>query len=128
MLVLTVGYVDMTTYSLTKYYYIIERLYLIYRWPLLLISTFSYLLFYIQYHEVIWEITSMPVQIFYFILCSLLLTQWRNIRLFYTIFAVATQNRSRFEPDPAPTSLPAPYSVFVDTPLIREASDCEILL
>ena len=59
-----------------------------------------------------------------FILCTLLLTQWRNIRLFYT-FVVATQNRSRFEPDPVPTSLPAAYPIFVDTPLIREASNCK---
>ena len=29
LLVFTVGYVDMTTYPLTKYYYIIEKVYLI---------------------------------------------------------------------------------------------------
>ena len=45
LFVLTVGYVDMTTYPLTKYYYIIERVYFIYRLFILFISTFSFLLF-----------------------------------------------------------------------------------
>ena len=43
--VLTVGYVDMTIYPLTKYYYIIEKLYFIYKFFILFISTFSFLLF-----------------------------------------------------------------------------------
>ena len=42
---LIVGYVDIKTYQLTKYYYIIERVYFIYRLFILFISTFSFLLF-----------------------------------------------------------------------------------
>ena len=45
LFVLTVGYVDMTTYLVTKYYYIIERVYFIYRLFILFISTLSFLLF-----------------------------------------------------------------------------------
>ena len=45
LFVLTVGYVDMTTYPLTKYYYIIERVDFIYRLFILCITTFSFLLF-----------------------------------------------------------------------------------
>ena len=45
LFLLTVGYVDMTTYPLTKYYYNIERVYLIYRFFIFFISTFSFLLF-----------------------------------------------------------------------------------
>ena len=41
----SVSYVDMTTYPATKYYFIIERLYVIYRLLVLIISTFSFLLF-----------------------------------------------------------------------------------
>ena len=41
----TVGYVDMATYPLTKYYYIIERAYLIFRLLILFASTLSFLLF-----------------------------------------------------------------------------------
>ena len=45
LFVLTVGYVDMTTYLLTKYYYIIERVYFICRLFVSFISTLSFLLF-----------------------------------------------------------------------------------
>ena len=45
LFVLTVGYVDMTTYPLTKYYYIIERVYFIYELFILFVSTLSFLLF-----------------------------------------------------------------------------------
>ena len=43
LFVLIVGYVDNATYSLTTYYYIIERDF-IYRFLILLISIFSFLL------------------------------------------------------------------------------------
>ena len=45
LLMLIVVYVDMTTYPLTKYYYIIERVYFIYQLFILFISIFSFLLF-----------------------------------------------------------------------------------
>ena len=45
LFLLTVGYVDMTVYQLTKYYYIIEIVYFIYRLFTLFISIFSFLLF-----------------------------------------------------------------------------------
>ena len=64
--------------------------------------------FYIQYYGGIRDITSMPVQIFCFILCSILLTQWRNTRLFYSTI----QKRSLFEP-----ALPPHSPLFVVTPL-----------
>ena len=47
--------------------------------------------FYIQYHWGIREITSVPVKIICFILCYILLTRWRNIKLFNTIFALTIQ-------------------------------------
>ena len=81
MFILTV---DMTTYPVTKYYYIIERIYFIYRMFILFISTLSFLLFYIIMEA--YERLS-PCQYKYcFILCSILLTRWRNIRLFYATF------------------------------------------
>ena len=46
--VLTVGYVDMTTHSLTKYYYVIERVYFIYKLFILFISTFLFLFLYTE--------------------------------------------------------------------------------
>ena len=45
LFILNIGYEDMTTCPLTKYYYIIERVYFIYRLFILFISTFSFLLF-----------------------------------------------------------------------------------
>ena len=45
LFVLTVGYVDITTYPLTKYYYIIERVYIIYELFILFVSTLSFWLF-----------------------------------------------------------------------------------
>ena len=41
--------------------------------------------FYIQYHRGIREISSMPVQIFCFILNFIILTRWRNIRSLYHV-------------------------------------------
>ena len=62
LFILNIGYEDMTTYPLTKYYYIIERAYFIYKFFILFISSLSFfLVFYIQYHGGIREITSMPV-------------------------------------------------------------------
>ena len=68
LFVLTVGYVDMTTYPLTKYYYIIGRVYFIYRFPILLISTLSFLLF----------LHTVSLRYFVFMLCFILLTQWKD--------------------------------------------------
>ena len=45
LFIFTVGYVDMTTYPLRKYYYIIERVYFTYRLFILFITTFSFLPF-----------------------------------------------------------------------------------
>ena len=45
LFVLTVGYVDMTTHPLTKYFYIIERAYSIYRLFILFTSTLPFLMF-----------------------------------------------------------------------------------
>ena len=52
LFVATVGYVDVTTYSLTNYYNIIERIYFIYRFLILFISTLSFLLF---LYTVLWR-------------------------------------------------------------------------
>ena len=49
----------------------------------------------------------------------MLLTWWRNIRLFYTKFVLKIQKRSRFEPAPPPPPPPSP--LFVATPL-KEAT------
>ena len=59
--VLTVGYVDVITYPLTKYYYIIEGIYFIYMLFILFVTTLSFLLFLYTVHGGIKEITSMPV-------------------------------------------------------------------
>ena len=45
LVVLTVSYVDIKTCPLTKYYYIIEKAYFIYRLFILFVSTYSFLLF-----------------------------------------------------------------------------------
>ena len=112
LFVATVGYVDVTTYSLTNYYNIIERIYFIYRFLILFISTLSFLLF---LYTVLWRYkryylyASIDVC---FILCFILLTQWRNrnIRFFYTTFLLTIQRRSQFE-----SASPSP--LFVATPL-----------
>ena len=60
---------------------------------------------YIQYRGGIREITSMSVSIFCFICVMLFIlsTRCKNIRLFYTTFALTMQERSRFEPAPQST-------------------------
>ena len=104
--------VHMTIYPLTNYYYIIERVYFIYRLFILFISTFSYLLFLYTY-SIMEGLT--PCQYRYFALYYVLYYQHdeeRNIRLFYTTFVVTIQKRSRFEPGP-------PSPLFVALPLIN---------
>ena len=67
--VLTVGYIDMTTYPQVKYCHIIERVYFIYKLfmfyvyirSIYLSADFQSSYFYIQYHGSISEITSVPV-------------------------------------------------------------------
>ena len=49
LLVLTVGYLDMTTYLPTKFYYNIESVYFIYRLFVLFVSTYIY---YIHIHYI----------------------------------------------------------------------------
>ena len=107
---MTFGYGDMTTYPLTKYYYITETVYFICKLFILFIITFSFLLF---LYTVSWrykrDYLHASIDIF-FILCSLLLTWWRNIRLFYTTFALTIQKSSRSGPG-------TPSPLFVATPL-----------
>ena len=97
LFVLTVGYVDMTIYPptmlLKEYILFIDCLYY------LSVDCHSCCL-YIQHHGGITEITSTPVQIFCSVLCSILLTQRRNIRLFYTTFFPTIQKRSWSETGP----------------------------
>ena len=93
LFVLTVGNVDMTTYPLTKYYYIIEKVYFIYRLFVLFISTFQFLLF---LYTASWRYKRdhphASIYIYIYILFNImfwiLLTRWRNIRLFYNRFVL----------------------------------------
>ena len=87
LFVLTVSFVDIKTYPITKYYYIIERVYFIYRLFILFISTFSFLLFIFSTIEVQERLPPCQYRYFvlnYAILYSTLLTWSRNIGLFYT--------------------------------------------
>ena len=115
LFVLTVVYVDMTTYPVTKYYYIIERVYFIYRLLVLFMSTLSFLLFlYTVSGSYKKDYLHASIDILFYI-SSILLTQWKNIRLFYTTFTLTIQKRSRFEP-----SLPSP--LIVATPLDKSSN------
>ena len=70
-------------------------------------STFSSLLF---LYTISWRYKRDYVHVsrdILFKLCIILLTCWRNIRLFYTAFLLMIQKRSRFEPGP-------PSPLFVD--------------
>ena len=64
-----------------------------------LLAHFHSCCFYVQYHDYLH--TSIGI-LFYIIICPILLTQWRNIWLFYTTFVLAIQKRSRFEPASPP--------------------------
>ena len=63
LFVLIVGYVDMTRYPPTKYYYVIKRAYFIYKFFIFYFLSvhFPSYCFYMQYHGAIREITSMLV-------------------------------------------------------------------
>ena len=97
-------------YPLTKYYYITERVYFTYSLFILFISTFSFLLF---LYTVSWrykrDYLYASIDIL-FKLCSILLTWWRIIRFFYTVFVLTVQKKSRSEPGP-------PSPLFIATPL-----------
>ena len=84
---------------LIRYDHISTKKLLLYYWKsifylelfILFISTFSFLLFLQQYHRGLRDIASMAVEIFCFILCSILLTQWIKIRLIFTTFVLMIQ-------------------------------------
>ena len=113
LFVLTVGYVYMTTYPLTKYDYIMERVCFIYRLFILFISTLSSVLF---LYKVSWRYKRdyLHASIDILFLSSMLLTLWKNIRHFYTMSVLTIQKRSRFEPCPPLSTICiyAPVSMF----------------
>ena len=103
LLVLIVGYVDMITYPLTKYYFIIERVYFIYRLLILFISTLSFLLF---LYSVSWRYKSdylhASKDILFYIMFYIINTMKKHYTLLYH-FVLTTQKRSQFEHGPQPT-------------------------
>ena len=114
MFVLTFGYVYMTTYSLTKYCYYIERVYFIYKlfvidsW--LFIGTFSFLLFlYTVSSKEKRDKLHASIDIL-LILCSIFLTWWRNILIYHVQTKKVLSWTCR---SPPPPSSP----LFVATPL-----------
>ena len=113
MFVLTVGYVDIKTICTNKIFlYYWKNIYILFIDCLYYLSVhFHSCCFYNQYHGCIREITSMPVSIFCFTLCSILLTWWRNIRLFYTSYL-------RYKKVPNLNLSPPPSPLFVATPLL----------
>ena len=78
LFVLTADSVDMTTYPLTIYYHIIERVYLIYRLFILFISTFSCLLF---LYTVSWRHKRLPP------------CQYRYVVSYYVLYVINTINK-----------------------------------
>ena len=109
LLVLTVGYVDMATYLLTKYYYIIERVYLIYTLFILFISTLSLLLF---FYTVSWSYTRdylhTSIEILFYI---------RKIEERLDSFIPSSYLRYKKGPDLNLPPLPHRSPLFVATPL-----------
>ena len=97
---LTVVYVNIKTYTHQQSITILLKGYILFIGCLYYLSVhFHSCYFYIQYHKCIGKITSLPVQTFCcFKLRSILLTWWRNIRLFYTILVLTIQEKSRFQP------------------------------
>ena len=120
LLALIVGYVDMITYPLTKYYYIIERVYFNYRLFILFISTFSFLSF---FYTLSWgykkDYLNPSIGILFYIMFYIINTMKLNIRQFYTTFLVTIQKRLRFEPG-------SPSPLFVATPPVRVGLLCNI--
>ena len=112
LFVLTVGYVYMTTYPLTKYDYIMERVCFICRLFILFISTLSFLLF---LYTVSWRYKRdyLHASIDILFVSSMLLTLWKNIRHFYTMSVLTIQKRSRFEPGPPSPSTPLYQCLFL---------------
>ena len=87
---------------LKKYYYIIERVYFIYRLLYIFVSKLSFVLF---LYTVLWWYKwdyrhASIIILFYFIFY--LLTRWRNISLLYTTIMLAIRTKSRFESEPSP--------------------------
>ena len=107
--VLIVGYVDMITYPLAKYYYIIERVYFIYKLFILFISTFSFLFFYTVSWRYKRDYLHSSMDISFYIMFYIINTMKLN-RQFYTTFVLTIQKRSRFELGP-------PSPLFAATPL-----------
>ena len=95
---LAVGYIDLNTYLLTKYLYIIERLCFIYWLSILFISTFSFLLLLYTVSRYKRDYLHASIDIFFYIIFRLW-TRQRKIRLFSTTFVLAIQKSSPLEPN-----------------------------
>ena len=67
LFVLTVGYLDITTYPLTKYYYVIKRAYFIYKFFIFLLftSTFS---FWLLLYAASWSYKNARIEILFYII------------------------------------------------------------
>ena len=109
---MTVGYVYMTAYPLTKYDYIMERVCFIYRLFIFLSVHCHSCCFYIQYHRGRCKRDYLHASIDILFLSSMLLTLWKNIRHFYTMSVLTIQKRSRFEPGPLSPSTPLYQCLF----------------
>ena len=106
----------MITYPLTKYYYIIERVYFICRLFILFVSTFSFLLL---FYAVSWrykrDYLHSSMDISFYIMFYIINTMKLNIRQFNTTFLLTIQKKSRFE-------LASLHPLFVTTPVITPYS------
>ena len=109
LFVLTVVYVDMTTYPPTKHFCIIERVYFIYRLFILFVSTLSFLLFLFKR-----DYLHASINILFYTMFYIINTMKKHQTLLYHDPIYNTKIRSRFEP-----GLPSP--LVAATPLCTES-------
>ena len=116
LLALIVGSVDVITYSLTKYYHIIERVYFIYRLFIFYVYHYIYIyqyifilvVFFIQYiYNLFYKRDDLhpSIDISFYIMFYIINTMKLN-RQFFTTFVLTIQKRSRFEPSPLVPPVP----------------------
>ena len=110
--ILSVSCVDMTTYPPTKYYFIIERLYVIYRLLVLIISTFSFLLF---LYTVSWrykrDYLHARIDILLCIILYIINTMKKHYKLFLCLVRTYDTKKAPISTCPPPLSLPSPLFI-----------------
>ena len=127
LFVLTIGYVDVTTYLPTNYYYIIERVYFVYRFFVLFIRTLSFLLL---LYAASWrykrDYLHASIDILFYIMFYIINTMKKHKTLLYHVRSYNTKEVLIWTWAPPPQSTICSYAPYISssTTILARSNKC----